>query len=42
MKIQDAHLLTDRGNTPSKQECEFVPEGIIINEVQLLLKENRS
>jgi uncharacterized membrane protein YdbT with pleckstrin-like domain len=42
MKIQDAHLPTDQGDTPSKQECEFVPEGIIINEVQLLLAEKRT
>jgi uncharacterized membrane protein YdbT with pleckstrin-like domain len=42
MKIQDAQLPTDQGDTPSKQECEFVPEGIIINEVQLLLAEKRT
>jgi uncharacterized membrane protein YdbT with pleckstrin-like domain len=42
MKIQDAPLPTDQGDTPSKQECEFVPEGIIINEVQLLLAEKRT
>ena len=42
MIIQNAHLPTDQGDTPSKQECEFVPEGIIINEVQLLLAEKRT
>ena len=42
MKIQDSHLPTDQGDTPSKQKCEFVPEGIIINEVQLLLAEKRT
>lgn len=42
MTIQDAHLPTDQDDTPSKQECEFVPESIIINEVQLLLAEKRT
>jgi hypothetical protein len=42
MIIQDVHLPTDQGDTPSKQECKFVPEGIIINEVQLLLAEKRT
>lgn len=42
MKTQDAHLSTDQGDTPSEQECEFVPEGMIINEVQLLLAEKRT
>jgi uncharacterized membrane protein YkgB len=42
MKPEDAHLPSDQGDTPSKQECEFVPEGIIINEVQLLLAEKRT
>ena len=42
MTIQDAHLPTDQGGTHSQQENEFVPEGIIINEVQLLLAEKRT
>lgn len=42
MKIIDADPTTDQGGTSSKQECEFVPEGIIINEVQLLLAEKRT
>jgi len=42
MKIIDADPTTDQGGTPFKQQCEFVPEGIIINEVQLLLAEKRT
>jgi len=42
MTFQDAHLPTDQGDTLSKQEREFVPENIIINEVQLLLAEKRT
>ena len=42
MKNQDSHLPSNQGNSPQKQECEFVPEGIIINEVQLLLSEKRT
>jgi uncharacterized membrane protein YkgB len=42
MKIQDAPLPTDQGDTSSEQECELIPEGIIINEVQLLLAEKRT
>jgi len=42
MKIKDDKMPPDQGGTPSKKECEFVPEGIIINEVQLLLAEKRT
>jgi len=42
MKTKDAKIPPDQGDTPSKKECEFVPEGIIINEVQLLLAEKRT
>jgi uncharacterized membrane protein YkgB len=42
MTFQDAHLSTDQGDTLSKQERDYVPEGIIINEVQLLLAEKRT
>jgi hypothetical protein len=42
MKIIDADPTTDQSGTPSKKECEFVSEGIIINEVQLLLAEKRT
>ena len=42
MTFKDAHLPTDQGDTLSKQEREFVPENIIINEVQLLLAEKRT
>ena len=42
MTFQDAHLPTDQDDRPSKQESKFVPENIIINEVQLLLAEKRT
>jgi hypothetical protein len=42
MTFQDAHLPTDQDDSPSKQESKFVPENIIINEVQLLLAEKRT
>jgi hypothetical protein len=42
MTFQDAHLSTDQGDALSKQERDYVPEGIIINEVQLLLAEKRT
>jgi uncharacterized membrane protein YkgB len=42
MVKKDVHLLSDKDDTPSEQENEFVSEGIIINEVQLLLAEKRT
>jgi len=42
MTFQDAHLPKDQDDTPSEQERKFVPENIIINEVQLLLAEKRT
>ena len=42
MVKKDVHLLSGKDGTPSKQEDEFVSEGIIINEVQLLLAEKRT
>lgn len=42
MKSKEAKTPPDQGGTPFKKECEFVPEGIIINEVQLLLAEKRT
>jgi hypothetical protein len=42
MTFQDAHLPTDQGDALSKKEHDYVPEGIIINEVQLLLAEKRT
>ena len=36
------HLASDKDDTPYKQDNEFVPDGIIINEVQLLLAEKRT
>jgi len=42
MTIQDAQRPTDQDDTLFKQEHEFVPENIIINEIQLLLAEKRT
>ena len=42
MNIDDENISTDIPDNDSKKECEFVPEGIIINEVQLLLAEKRT
>ncbi|MEJ2656535.1 MAG: hypothetical protein P8012_04990 [Desulfobacterales bacterium] len=42
MKFEDAHLPPVQGSSTLKQECEFVPENIIINEIQLLLAEKRT
>jgi len=42
MAIQDSYLQTDQDDTLSAPERDFVPEGIIINEVQLLLAEKRT
>ena len=40
MNTDDIEMLPDQKDP--KKECEFVPEGIIINEVQLLLAEKRT
>ena len=42
MKPEDVHMLPDQGDNSPKQECEAIPEGIIINEVQLILAEKRT
>jgi hypothetical protein len=42
MEKKDIHLLSDKDDTPSKHENGFASEGIIINEVQLLLAEKRT
>jgi len=42
MENEDIHLLSDRDDTLYKQDDEIVPDGIIINEVQLLLTEKRT
>jgi uncharacterized membrane protein YdbT with pleckstrin-like domain len=42
MEKKDIHLLSDEDDTLSDKENEFVSEGIIINEVQLLLAEKRT
>jgi hypothetical protein len=42
MNIDDVHISPDIQDNDPKKECEFVPEGIIINEVQLLLAEKRT
>jgi hypothetical protein len=42
MEKKDVHLLSKEDDTLSDKENEFVSEGIIINEVQLLLAEKRT
>jgi uncharacterized membrane protein YkgB len=42
MENEDVHLPSDKDDAPYKQENDFVPDGIIINEVQLLLAEKRT
>jgi uncharacterized membrane protein YkgB len=42
MEKKNDHLPSDRDDTPSNQKDEFESEGIIINEVQLLLAEKRT
>ena len=42
MEKKDVHLLSNKDDTPSNNKNEFVSEGIIINEVQLLLAEKRT
>ena len=42
MEKKDIHLLSDEDDILSDKENEFVSEGIIINEVQLLLAEKRT
>ncbi|MBU0769141.1 MAG: hypothetical protein KJ687_08620 [Proteobacteria bacterium] len=41
MKSENAHVLPEQIDRFPKQECEVIPEGIIINEVQLILAEHR-
>jgi uncharacterized membrane protein YdbT with pleckstrin-like domain len=42
MEIEDTHQPPAQANSAPDPECEFVPEGIILNEVQLLLAEKRT
>jgi uncharacterized membrane protein YdbT with pleckstrin-like domain len=42
MKFENAHMPPEQVNSSPKQECEVIPEGIVINEVQLILAEKRT
>lgn len=42
MTFENAHMPPEQIDRAPKQECEEIPEGIIINEVQLLLAEKRT
>jgi uncharacterized membrane protein YidH (DUF202 family) len=42
MKFENAHVPPKQVDSSPKQECEVIPEGIIINEVQLILAEKRT
>jgi uncharacterized membrane protein YidH (DUF202 family) len=42
MKFENAHMPSEQVDSSPKQECGVIPEGIIINEVQLILAEKRT
>jgi len=42
MKSENTHVPPEQVDGSPKQECEVIPEGIIINEVQLVLAEKRT
>ena len=42
MKSENVQLPPEQVDSSPKQECEVIPEGIIINEVQLILAEKRT
>jgi uncharacterized membrane protein YkgB len=42
MKSDNAHVSPEQVDSSPKQECEVIPDGIIINEVQLILAEKRT
>jgi len=42
MTSENAHMPLEQIDRSPKQECEEIPEGIIINEVQLILAEKRT
>ena len=42
MESENAHMPPEQVDSSPKQECEVIPEGIIINEVQLILAEKRT
>jgi len=42
LKFENGHMPSEHINSSPKQECEVIPEGIIINEVQLILAEKRT
>ena len=42
MESENAHVPPEQVDSSPKQKCEVIPEGIIINEVQLILAEKRT
>ena len=42
MESENVHMPPEQVDSSPKQECEVIPEGIIINEVQLILAEKRT
>ena len=42
MESENAHVPPEQVDSRPKQECEVIPEGIVINEVQLILAEKRT
>jgi uncharacterized membrane protein YkgB len=42
LKFENGHVPPEQVDSSPKQECEVIPEGIIINEVQLVLAEKRT
>jgi uncharacterized membrane protein YidH (DUF202 family) len=42
LKFENAHVPPEQVDSRPKQECEVIPEGIVINEVQLILAEKRT
>lgn len=42
LKFENDHVPSEQVDSPPEQECEIIPEGIVINEVQLILAEKRT
>jgi uncharacterized membrane protein YkgB len=42
MESENAHMPPEQVDSSPKQECEVIPQSIIINEVQLILAEKRT
>jgi uncharacterized membrane protein YkgB len=42
LKLGSAQVPPEQVDSRPKQECEVIPEGIVINEVQLILAEKRT